>query len=450
MTIPIPLVVTWILVREVGRSLATPFHLLVFLLQRKRWVARAQEALSEPAPTTEGAWLLRASVQKPEAPHLFVSAGEASGEMHAANLVRTLRAAACELRISGFGGQRLEASGATLLWPLADRAVMGITAVVASLPFFVRAVARFARLLRDDRPDLVVLVDYPGLHLVFAELCKQHGVPVVHYVAPQYWAWGPWRMRRYAKAFSWTLTILPFEPAWFTKFGVASRYIGHPLLDQIATTPPDQRVVARLQQAPLVVLLPGSRAKEIRSHLPGLLQVAQELRARAPELQVVVVQHEPSKAALVRALVARLPLPERAAITVHEGDMAAHLAAARLVIAKSGTGSLEAVLRGAVTIVVYLVASRLAKVLYERLVMVPFFASANLIAGEALIPEFGFAGAEGNRAVARKAAELLPDGPDRTAVLAGTARVRARLRTGGATARAAACILASLRLTSAS
>lgn len=441
MRLPAPVVVAAILARELVRGLATPLHLAWFLVRRRTWSERATAALAAPGRADAGAWDLEVAVRDRAAPHVFVSAGEASGEMHAARLVTEVRGRAGSVRVSAFGGERLARAGATLLWPLAEHAVMGLRAVLASLPFFVRAVARFERLLREDRPDLVVLVDYPGLHLVLAEACRRHGVPVVHYVAPQYWAWGPWRMRRYARAFAGTLTILPFEPAWFAEFAIPSRYIGHPLLDQIAANPADPATVQELGRHPLLVLLPGSRTKEIRSHLPGLAHTARRLRERHPELRVVVVQQDPRKAALARTLLAG-----HAGITVHEGDPATHLAAARVVIAKSGTGSLEAVLRGAVTIVVYRVASAFAKALYGRLVVMPWFASANLIAGRKVVPEFGFAGDAGFAAVEAAADELLRDGPARAEVLAGIAAIRTRLGSGGATARAATCILQTLEL----
>src|SRR5690606_25372218 len=126
----------------------------------------------------------------------------------------------------GFGGERLRAAGVELRFPLAEHAVMGVASVLASLPFVLRAFASFLRLLRDDPPDLALLVDYPGLHLVMAEAARRRGVPVVHYVAPQYWAWGPWRLSRYRRAVDASLTILPFEPRFFDGRGLVSAYVG--------------------------------------------------------------------------------------------------------------------------------------------------------------------------------------------------------------------------------
>ena len=115
------------------------------------------------------------------------------------------------MRSSAFGGSALAAAGANVRFGLSEHAVMGVVGVLKQLPLILRAYADFVRLLRDDPPDLVVLVDYPGLHLVMAKACRRRSVPVLHYIAPQYWAWGPWRMRRYRRAVDATLTILPFE-----------------------------------------------------------------------------------------------------------------------------------------------------------------------------------------------------------------------------------------------
>ena len=440
MRLPVPIVVAGILLREILRALATPFWVVAFLATRERWCRAASETLAKLPDASEPAWSLPALRSGTQPPHLFVSAGEASGEMHAVKLVRGVRARHADVRVTCFGGKALESSGARLLWPLADHAVMGLTAALASLPFFLRAVGRFVRLVREDRPDLVVLVDYPGLHLVLAEICKRAGVPVVHYVAPQYWAWGPWRMRRYARAFTGTLTILPFEPAWFTRFAIASRYVGHPLLDQIAEQPPHRELVAKIAKQPVLVLLAGSRTKEIRSHLPGMLEVAAQLRSEEPVLRVVVAQRDPRKAELARALIAAAPGDARTWAEVHQGEVQDYLTAARLVIAKSGTGSLESVLRGAPTIVVYRVGSALAKALYSRLVMLPFFASANLVAGRLVVEEIGFSANTGWPSVLAAARSLLHDGPARSAALLGAAEVALRLGPPGASERAAACI----------
>jgi lipid-A-disaccharide synthase len=370
-------------------------------------------------------------------PHVFVSAGEASGEAHAARLVRALPG----VRWSAFGGPALAAAGATVRVPLAETAVMGVRGVLAHLPLILRAFADYLRLLRDDRPDLVVLVDYPGLHVVMAKAAKKLRVPVLHYVAPQYWAWGPWRMRRYRRAVDATLTILPFETAFFRRFRVPAAYIGHPLLDELAAHPPDPAAVAAVRATRTLVLLPGSRAAEITGNLPGMLKVAAALHARGA--RVVAVHRNPRRAALVRELLAA---HGASFVELHEGALAPWLAGAHLVLAKSGTGSLEACLHGVPTVVVYQLHGPMSTLGYHNILSVPWIAAANLIAGARVVPEHCFHGDDGWRRVQADAETVWDDGPERSRALAALAGVRARLGQPGATARVAAIVRTFLGL----
>lgn len=434
------------LARELVRALASPLRMLCYLPFRRYWRDEAARALAEPAPAGADAGAaevvarLRAAArrQRSSRPHVFVSAGEASGEGHAARLVQAL--APEGIRFSCFGGPSMAAAGGTLLYPLSQHAVMGLVGVLRHLPLILRAHARFLRLLREDPPDLAVLVDYPGLHLVMAKAARRHGVPVLHYIAPQYWAWGPWRMRRYRRSVDATLTILPFEPRFFARFDIPAGYIGHPLLDQ-AGEPAGAAAAPARGDAPLLVVLPGSRSAEIRANLPGLVEVTARARAAVPALQVVVVHRDNRKAAAIRAMLAELGAEH---VEVQEGPVAPWLARARVVVAKSGTGSLEACLHGVPTVVIYRVSNPLAVWGYRNLVQVPFIAAANLVAGRAVVPEFCFHGSQHWQQVAAATVALLADGPARAACLAGLREVRTRLGSPGATARVAAIVRGAL------
>jgi lipid-A-disaccharide synthase len=309
--------------------------------------------------------------------------------------------------------------------------------VLRQLPLILRAFASFLRLLRDDPPDLVVLVDYPGLHVVMAKAAKRRKVPVLHYVAPQYWAWGPWRMRRYRRAVDAVLTILPFESAFFRRFRVPATYIGHPLLDELAHHPPEPGLVAAVRARRTLVLLPGSRRAEIAGNLPGMLQVARALRTLDPALRVVLPHKDPRRTALLRE---HLQAHDAAFVEHHEGQLAPWLHGAHLVLAKSGTGSLEACLSGQPTIVVYQLRGMLSTLGYHNILSVPWIAAANLIAGRAVVPEHCFHGEDGWVRVTADAERLWRDGAARAEVMAGLAEVRARLGAPGATARTAAIV----------
>ena len=428
-----------LLLRELLRTLLVPVRLLLYLPRRKRWRRAATAVLDDIAqarpedPETELAkFFAEARPHHGDRAHLFLSAGEASGETHA---VALLEALGSDVRCSAFGGQRLKAAGATLRFALSDHAVMGVIGVLQQLPLILRAVADYLRMLRDDPPDLVVLVDFPGLHVVMAKLAKRRGIPVLHYIAPQYWAWGPWRMRRYRRSVDATLTILPFETAFFRRFNIPAAYVGHPLLDAVSADQPTATDADA--ERPLLVLLPGSRSADIRRNLPGQLRVAAALRAREPTLRCVVPHQNPRRTLLLRELLQRQAADF---VAHHEGPLAPWLGRARLVIAKSGTGSLEACLHGAPTVVVYQLGGLLSAVGYHNILSVPWIAAANLIAGREVVPEFCFARAAGWDKVTAKAVELWTDCPARDAVVAGIADVQRRLGSGGASARTAAIV----------
>jgi lipid-A-disaccharide synthase len=423
--------------RELVRTATVPLHVALHGLHRAHWQRRARAALAAPRHDRDADHELAAFLRAhPPARggHVFVSAGEASGEAHAAGLLAAVAAAGARPRWTAFGGERLRAAGADVLYPLTEHAVMGIAGSLRALPFVVGAHRRFLELLRDDPPSLVVLVDYPGLHLVMARAARRHGIPVVHYIAPQYWGWGPWRLARYRRVVDATLTILPFEPAFFAPAGIASAYVGHPLLDQLAA----DAGVADTRNAPLLCIMPGSRRKEIALHLGPMVEIARRLRAARPELRVVLPHRDARRAEAIRTLLAA---HDGGFVELELGATARWLRAARAVLVKSGTGSLEACLCGAPTVVVYVLHGVLGRFGYRHLLNVPWFAGANLIANREVARELAIRGAADWQAAEAALAELLDDGPARTASLRGAMEVRERLGAPGASARAARWIL---------
>ncbi|MBL8756643.1 MAG: lipid-A-disaccharide synthase [Planctomycetes bacterium] len=435
--------VALVLVRELVRAAAAPLRVLLYLPFRHHWRRVAREVLdgvahgdgSDDDPARSLAtFLAQRRPRRPGRPHVFVSAGEASGEAHAARLVQALGPG---VRVTAFGGAPLAAAGADVRFQLSEHAVMGVVGVLKQLPLILRAFATFLRQLRDDPPDLVVLVDYPGLHVVMAKAARRAHVPVLHYVAPQYWAWGPWRMRRYRRAVDATLTILPFETAFFARFRVPASYIGHPLLDELAAHPPAADAVAAVRARRTLVLMPGSRRAEIEANLPGMLAVARALRAREPGLRVVLPHKNPRRTVLLRE---RLAAHDAGFVEHHEGELAPWLAGARLVLVKSGTGSLEACLHEAPTIVVYRLRGMLGTLGYHNILSVPWIAAANLIAGRAVVPEHCFHGEHGWAEVQRDAERLWFDEAARATMQRDLAEVRRRLGAPGATARVAAIV----------
>jgi lipid-A-disaccharide synthase len=311
------------------------------------------------------------------------------------------------------------------------RARMGFEGVVAALPYYIGLLEDAARHAQQAAPDVFVPVDSPALHVPMARCVRAAGVPVVHLVAPQYWAWAPWRAGAYGRTIDRALTILPHEPRWYHRHGVASAHIGHPLLDTLASVPvthpePTSRTLA---------VLPGSRASVIRRNLPWMLASLGLLRAAWPDLDVVILQateeHTPMVAELARGHEARIVV----------GDLHGELARARAAFAVSGTVLTDVLHHRLPAVVVYRVGRRYEATLQRALLTVPYFASTNLLAGREVVPEYGFAGAGPRTAVQRDLVALFGAGLRRSACLAGLELAAARLGPPGAIQRAAAHVL---------
>lgn len=176
--------------------------------------------------------------------HLFISAGEPSGDLHGANLIRSLADRHPDLRVSGLGGDRMRAAGADLVFPLADMAAMWIGRVVRNLPTYFQVLRRTDLLIRTARPDAVVLIDCPGFNWHVAKVAHRAGVPVYYFVPPQLWAWAGWRVSKMRRWVRTVMTALPFEEGWYRDRGVPTHYIGHPYFDEIAEQTLDREFVA--------------------------------------------------------------------------------------------------------------------------------------------------------------------------------------------------------------
>jgi lipid-A-disaccharide synthase len=207
---------------------------------------------------------------------VFLSAGEPSGDHHAALLVRAIRARRPDVECVGLGGPCMAAEGCTLVADLTQLAVMWFLRVILNIHRFVDLARRAERSFLDARPDVCVLVDFPGFHWWLAWRAKRHGIPVVFYCPPQIWAWASWRIGKMRRLVDHVLSALPFEHEWFTAQGMQSTYVGHPFFDELECAVPRQPDDA----APLVLLLPGSRGQEIEGNLASILRAAAIVKAR--------------------------------------------------------------------------------------------------------------------------------------------------------------------------
>lgn len=371
---------------------------------------------------------------------VLLSAGDASGDAHAAELWRALRAARPPLAGFGLGGERLEAAGVEILVPQREVAIGGLVEVIHALPRVVAAWRRLERAVRDRRPALAVLVDAPDLHIPLARRLQRAGVPVLYYVAPQVWAWRTGRIRKLARRVDRVAVIFPFEVGVFAGSGLRVDFVGHPLVD------PLREVSEKIDRAavrealgvgpdrPLVLLLPGSRHNELRYGLPLQLAAAERLRARVPEAAFVLALAPTVRRDRALAALDASPL----AVAVVEGRTHEAMVACDVALVKPGTASLELCLLDRP----HVAAGRahpLSAAIARRLVRLPSWTLPNLIAGASVVPEFLQERADPER-IAVALALLLTE-PARSLQRARLAAVARRLGPGGAAPRAAAIAL---------
>jgi lipid-A-disaccharide synthase len=372
-------------------------------------------------------------------PSIFISAGEASGEHYGALLIDELRG---QLALSGrdatfigMGGSRMVQAGLTRIVRSEDVAVMGITEVVRHLPRIYREFRRLKASIRQHRPDIAILIDFPDIHFKLAEEFYRLGIPVIFFVSPQLWAWKKHRIKLVQKYVSKMVVIFPFEESFYRDRGVEATFVGHPLADLQTPEISRERFARETGLNPersWIALLPGSRPKEIGDNLPQMLAAARILSLRGPRAAGSRKEFEfmiplaPTLNASQRKMLAGLVKHHGEGLPVHMVDDArAALHHSRASVVASGTATVEAALLGNPFVVVY----RVSKLTYEiarRIVKVPFVAMPNLIAGKLVVPELiQNAFTAGN--IVRQIEPLLPEGAVRESMKMELARIRAML-----------------------
>jgi lipid-A-disaccharide synthase len=369
---------------------------------------------------------------------LFVASAEASGEHHAVRLIQALRAelaarGAPTPTILALGGARTRALGIETLGDPLARAAMGLDPL-RSLSYYRRLLLETGARLADFRPDLVIPVDSPALFVPLARVARAAGLRTAHHIAPQYWAWAPWRVKAYRESFEHALTILPFEPAFWAAHGVATTHVGHPALDGLPPAPPADDPARRA-----LVLLPGSRAGVIERNLGWMLATARELHRRHPNLPIVLAHaHVELRATLAAAL--------RAAraedwVELALGDLHATLTRARAALSVSGTVLIDLLHQRLPAAVVYRVGNPFSSWAAPHLLDVPWFSSVNLLARAPVYWEACFHGKGPREACLAHLEQALFDPAVRAATLETLAAAAQRLGPSGATGRAARRLL---------
>ena len=393
----------------------------------------------------------RARGRRPLAPSpnspvtILIVAGEASGDAHGARLVAEIRKLVPEAQFSGIGGEALAAQGVKLLARAEDLAVVGLTEVAGRLPAVVGALKKVGRVLKQDRPALTILIDFPDFNFLVARLAKWHRVPVMYYISPQVWAWRRHRVRTIARLVDRMVVIFPFEEEFYRQQGVPVTFVGHPFMETLPDLPRREMLLQEWGLDPerlTLALLPGSRGSEIERHLPIMLAAAKIIKEAIPEVQFLLPLASTTPRGLVEGMIGevwgegasgRRPLPPL--LNIITGQAYAALKAAHLAVVASGTVTVESALAGTPTVIIY----RLAPLTFQvakLLIRVEHIGMANLLAGEGLFPEL----IQDNFSAEALARELLRwiKEPQRLGDLRqGLARVVERLGPPGASERAA-------------
>ncbi len=281
--------------------------------------------------------------------NILVSAGEASGDMHAAALIRALHEIDPDIRCSGIAGQYMQKEGCHTLAHIRELNVMGFGDVVKALPRIQGTEKKMLSWARDQRPEVAVLVDYPGFHMRVGAKLRQLGIPVIQYIAPKLWAWGKWRVRQLKLSQDRLACILPFEPEWFAGKGIEASYVGNPSVQSCSEGWSREAFCRRFQldpHQPIIALLPGSRRGELKRHVPVLSGLLIELHNRFPHVQCVVPQATGAEDVMLA------PLKEEGARIVPRSASCFSLPV-DAAVAASGTVTLELALWDVPTVLIY-------------------------------------------------------------------------------------------------
>ena len=354
---------------------------------------------------------------------IFISAGEASGDLYASRLAEVLKARHPEAEFFGCAGPRMQAAGVRAIVDQRSLAVVGIVEVIPHIPRILGEMNKLVRACAAEPPDVAILTDSPSFHLPLARKLKRQGLPVVYLVAPQAWAWKQGRVKTMRATLDRLLCIFPFEEEFFQKHGVPAVYIGHPLSRLAKPRLTRAELCSKLtipEVTPIVALLPGSRQGELAQHLPILLDAARRIRERHP---VSFVLPLPAGFGLENT---RFWKPVQAAsIQVIEGFTWDALAQAELALAASGTVTIEASMLGTPMVTFYRV-NALSWYLQRWRVRTPFLTMVNLVAGREVVPELIQDQMTAER-IAAEALKLLDDMKAQQTMRAGLAEVAKKL-----------------------
>lgn len=316
---------------------------------------------------------------------IVIVAGEASGDAHAGRMIAALKTRRPDIHVSGIGGDALRQAGADIFTDFRELAVMGLVEVLKRYRQIKAIFNQLLKRISQEKPDLLILVDYPGFNLKLAKQAHKLGIPVLYYISPKVWAWRPGRVKTIRRYVDHMAVLFPFEQTLYEQARVPVSCVGHPLVDAVKSALTPQQAKKQLDFDPehrVLGLFPGSRRSEVQALLPVMLQAAENIQHRHFDLQVVL----PLAPGLGRDFIQPLLNQSRADVKVVSADFYDVTRSCDAIVAASGTVTLEIALMGVPHLLVYRVAPMSYRIL-KRLVKIPYVGLCNIVTGENLVTE---------------------------------------------------------------
>jgi lipid-A-disaccharide synthase len=371
---------------------------------------------------------------------VMIVAGEASGDLHGSGLVREMLKMQPGLEIFGVGGDRMKNQGVRLLYHINEMSVLGFWDVMKRFAFFRGVYRNLVSAMDESQPDLLILIDYPGMNLKLARAAKEQGIKVFYYIAPQVWAWGANRIQKMVRLVDKMAVIIPFEEKMFQQAGIDAKFVGHPLLEtvnsKIGRDEFFQKHGLNLDQK-VVGLLPGSRILEVKRLLPEMLQTVRQLQKSHPEIQTII-----SKADSVALNIYQEILQNNNQVKLVDNSTYEIMKHSDLLIVASGTATLESALFNTPLIVVYKV-DPISYLIGKQLVKIDTIGLVNVIAERKIVPEFIQHQFRKDR-ILPEIEKLLFDKNQRAVIINNLKKIKKKLGVPGASSRSAELALATM------
>ncbi len=317
--------------------------------------------------------------------NIVVITGEASGDAHAGRMIAELKQLAPEISIKGIGGDNMRAAGVDIIVDFSELAVMGLVEVLKRYRHIKKIFNQMVDLLTAERPDLLVLVDYPGFNLKLAKAAKKLGIPVLYYISPKVWAWRKGRVKTIKQVVDHMAVLFPFETPIYEMAGVPVSCVGHPLVDAVKRTLTTEQAKAKFSIDPehrVLGLFPGSRRSEVETLLPIMIEAAEQIHQHHYDVSIVLPLSPGLDEQVLEPILQQTTLP----IKVVSGDFYQLTSACDAIVAASGTVTLEIALLGVPHIIIYRVAPMTFRIL-KKLVKIPYVGLCNIVSGKPLVLE---------------------------------------------------------------